>query len=99
MTITGSNHARCQPPEFSIDPADRDVIVSPRLELRFSKSFVIWVSQGEDEESAGPGAADALEAAFDRDDRCEAWRTGERGYQFPSINGRACNSKTSAIYE
>ena len=62
-------------------------------------SFVIWVSQREDEESAGPVAADALEAAFDLGDPCEALRTGERGYQFPSINGRACNSKTSAIYE
>jgi hypothetical protein len=47
---------------------------------------VIWISQGEDEENAGPGTADAPEAAFDRDDRCEAWRTGERAYhyQFPS---------------
>jgi hypothetical protein len=43
---------------------------------------VIWVSQGEDEENASPGTADAPEAAFDRDDRCEAWRTGERAYHY-----------------
>ena len=60
---------------------------------------MIWVSQREDEESAGPVAADALEAPFDLGDPCQAPRTGERAYQFPSINGRACNSKTSAICE
>jgi hypothetical protein len=46
---------------------------------------VIWVSQGEGNKSASPVAADALQAAFDFDDPCEATRTGERAYQFLSI--------------
>jgi hypothetical protein len=37
------------------------------------KSFVIWVSQGEDKKSAGTGTADALEGAFDLGDPCEAF--------------------------
>jgi hypothetical protein len=37
------------------------------------KSFVIWVSQGEDKKSTGPVTADVLEGAFDLGDPCEAF--------------------------
>jgi hypothetical protein len=40
------------------------------------KAIVIWVSQEQDEENAGPGAADALKGGFDLSDHCEAPRTG-----------------------
>jgi hypothetical protein len=47
---------------------------------RAGKVIVIWVSQGEDAENAGPVAADALEGVFDLGDPRDASRTGERAY-------------------
>jgi hypothetical protein len=40
---------------------------------RSVKSFVIWVSQGEDKKSADTGTADVLEGAFDLGDPWEAF--------------------------
>ena len=69
---------RQQPPAVNLpDPALTPLTGRNRFFTALScggKAIVIWVSQEQDEENAGPGAADALEGAFDLGDPCEASR-------------------------